>query len=172
MKKLLTTLLFATMMAISYHASAATVDLTLNDAPFGVYLGNDSVASLEADAGILGAVELHRTPDAISYVTSGSSYMLENQEILVIKYNGVYGVYDLTPTGAVEGDLLQWETADFSNACWELTNQGGKAPNCNAAVSHITSYSGDVPEVPIPAAVWLFGSGLLGLVGVARRKKA
>lgn len=26
--------------------------------------------------------------------------------------------------------------------------------------------------VPIPAAVWLFGSGLLGLVGIARRKKA
>jgi hypothetical protein len=26
--------------------------------------------------------------------------------------------------------------------------------------------------VPIPAAVWLFGSGLLGLVGVARRKQA
>lgn len=27
------------------------------------------------------------------------------------------------------------------------------------------------PEIPVPAAVWLFGSGLLGLVGVARRKK-
>lgn len=26
--------------------------------------------------------------------------------------------------------------------------------------------------VPIPPAVWLFGSGLLGLVGVARRKRA
>ena len=26
--------------------------------------------------------------------------------------------------------------------------------------------------VPIPSAVWLFGSGLLGLIGVARRKKA
>lgn len=25
--------------------------------------------------------------------------------------------------------------------------------------------------VPVPAAVWLFGSGLLGLIGVARRKK-
>jgi len=29
---------------------------------------------------------------------------------------------------------------------------------------------GDVTVVPVPAAVWLFGSGLLGLVGVARRK--
>jgi len=26
--------------------------------------------------------------------------------------------------------------------------------------------------VPVPAAVWLFGSGLLGLVGVARRCKS
>ena len=25
--------------------------------------------------------------------------------------------------------------------------------------------------VPVPAAVWLFGSGILGLIGVARRKK-
>ncbi len=32
--------------------------------------------------------------------------------------------------------------------------------------------SGDVSAVPVPAAVWLFGSGLLGLIGVARRKSA
>ncbi|MCP4503572.1 MAG: VPLPA-CTERM sorting domain-containing protein, partial [Deltaproteobacteria bacterium] len=25
--------------------------------------------------------------------------------------------------------------------------------------------------VPAPAAIWLFGSGLIGLIGVARRKK-
>jgi hypothetical protein len=31
-------------------------------------------------------------------------------------------------------------------------------------------FSGSTPVVPVPAAVWLFGSGLLGLVGVARRK--
>ena len=28
------------------------------------------------------------------------------------------------------------------------------------------------PVVPVPAAVWLFGSGLIGLIGVARRKKS
>jgi hypothetical protein len=31
---------------------------------------------------------------------------------------------------------------------------------------------GYTSAVPVPAAVWLFGSGLIGLVGLARRKKA
>lgn len=30
--------------------------------------------------------------------------------------------------------------------------------------------SGDVSTAPVPAAVWLFGSGLIGLIGVAGRK--
>ena len=29
-----------------------------------------------------------------------------------------------------------------------------------------------ISAVPVPAAVWLFGSGLIGLIGVARRKKS
>jgi hypothetical protein len=33
-------------------------------------------------------------------------------------------------------------------------------------------HSGDVGAViPVPAAVWLFGTGLIGLIGIARRKK-
>jgi hypothetical protein len=50
---------------------------------------------------------------------------------------------------------------------------------CGAAVGCISDYSwdnisitADIAAVPVPAAVWLFGSGLLGLVGVARKKKA
>ncbi|HWS02457.1 MAG TPA: VPLPA-CTERM sorting domain-containing protein, partial [Gammaproteobacteria bacterium] len=30
----------------------------------------------------------------------------------------------------------------------------------------------DVAVVPVPAAAWLFGTGLVGLIGVARRKAA
>ncbi|MFV9616679.1 MAG: VPLPA-CTERM sorting domain-containing protein [Gammaproteobacteria bacterium] len=33
------------------------------------------------------------------------------------------------------------------------------------------SVTADVNAVPVPAAAWLFGSGLIGLVGMARRKK-
>lgn len=32
------------------------------------------------------------------------------------------------------------------------------------------SLNGTVSAVPVPAAIWLFGSGLLGLVGISRRK--
>ena len=42
-------------------------------------------------------------------------------------------------------------------------------PDCNLLTSVWVANSA---VVPVPAAVWLFGSGLLGLVGVARRKKA
>jgi hypothetical protein len=39
-------------------------------------------------------------------------------------------------------------------------------------VSYALHLEGHVSNVPVPAAAWLFGSGLLGLIGVARRKKA
>jgi hypothetical protein len=38
-------------------------------------------------------------------------------------------------------------------------------------LSHMTAYgSKTVSNVPIPAAVWLFGSGLIGVFGLSRRK--
>jgi hypothetical protein len=42
--------------------------------------------------------------------------------------------------------------------------------NINSSTGQI-AFSTTPSAVPVPAAVWLFGSGLLGLVGVARRRK-
>jgi hypothetical protein len=33
------------------------------------------------------------------------------------------------------------------------------------------AYIGGVTTVPVPAAAWLFGSALIGLAGVARKRK-
>jgi hypothetical protein len=46
--------------------------------------------------------------------------------------------------------------------------------NANFDVLSVTFQNMEMtpPQVPVPAAVWLFGSGLLGLIGLARRKKA
>lgn len=74
----------------------------------------------------------------------------------------VYG--DCAPTGLM-GPLLTGDTCmtgfsqeKFGNA----GSMGGFAVSLDIA---------PVSAVPVPAAVWLFGSGLVGLVGVARRKQ-
>ena len=46
----------------------------------------------------------------------------------------------------------------------------------NGSISHVAIFGAEptdkglIPPVPIPAAAWLFGSGLIGLVGIGRRK--
>ena len=48
----------------------------------------------------------------------------------------------------------------------------GDEPNGFANLTYDLYLTGTVSAVPVPAAVWLFGSGLIGLIGIARRKKA
>ena len=45
------------------------------------------------------------------------------------------------------------------------------ATGSNGSAVFYDNLNFDRVVVPVPAAVWLFGSGLLGLVGVARRRK-
>jgi hypothetical protein len=56
---------------------------------------------------------------------------------------------------------LQWPLSECYSGCLESVSGYGIS----------TQFVG-ATVVPVPAAVWLFGSGLLGLIGVARRKEA
>ena len=53
-----------------------------------------------------------------------------------------------------------------SSDCWASTQGQGDI------TSSITYSYNEISAVPVPAAAWLFGSGLAGLVGFAGRKKA
>jgi len=51
------------------------------------------------------------------------------------------------------------------------------APGKGNGLSHYLAFGGDAatpdtPDVPVPAALWLFGSGLAGLIGAVCRKSA
>ena len=89
----------------------------------------------------------------------------------------IYTGGPLFPNDPVNWTSYSWTTnlgPDVSGgATLQLKVACGAVPGCNASVDfdNITMTT-DVSAVPVPAAVWLFGSGLVGLVGVARRKKA
>jgi hypothetical protein len=91
--------------------------------------------------------------------------------------------------------LMDWGPSIYTNMLvafvWNYSDSGGVrtlTPGATGTgtsfggVTMINGFSGQTPginmttpapsAVPVPAAAWLFGSGLLGLVGVARRKKA
>jgi hypothetical protein len=85
-------------------------------------------------------------------------------QVIVEKADGWYSVYDwLTQISA--GDGYYYFNREFGD--FDCSARG---INCIAATSHLSAY-GDGSAVPIPAAAWLFGSGMLGLVGIARRGK-
>ena len=80
-------------------------------------------------------------------------------DYLTFKFDSWLAVYQITD-GDTSGSWDLDALCTNDGAC----NNGGNA----AALSHSAGYS----VVPVPAAAWLFGSGLIGLVGFARRKKA
>lgn len=68
---------------------------------------------------------------------------------IVGSYDVSTGAYNVSWSSMVSGGPFVGQTLD-----WNLTGVAS------------------VSAVPIPSAVWLFGSGLIGLIGLARRRKA
>ena len=83
---------------------------------------------------------------------------------------GAHGVDTVTSLAYGEGQF--WTIPALSQNLYSLDsiNAAATLELSGLSVSHITSLT--AAPVPIPAAVWLFGSGLLGLIGIAKRKKA
>lgn len=115
-------------------------------------------------------------PDRIWGVNWGSKFgnltaNLTNSTAL----GGSLGFYLLTQNGLTETSLTantlqsqfhvdqgaQVNTFAGLASTWVLNSDGSLSYNGTEVA---------VSEVPLPAAAWLFGSGLLGLVGVSRRK--
>lgn len=74
-----------------------------------------------------------------------------------------------TTTTNIDPDPLNAGVSSFTFAASSAA-LGGTSLIHSTNNTTIIAYE-DLAEVPVPAAIWLFGSSLLGFMGIARRKK-
>jgi len=92
--------------------------------------------------------------------------------------NGPQSGWGLTNTGPFSNFQSDYywsglEYAPDTNDAWDFNFYYGFQSSTSKATSFyaLAVRPGDVSAVPVPAALWLFGSGLIGLLGLARRKR-
>jgi len=127
--------------------------------------GTISIVGGVSAAGIAGgSTLLSGTFDSASVIDVGGGmfdFKIVGASFFDTKHPDLLAYFGL-PGGDYQGGL---------NISFDMTG----SPAFGNAFTSDTLFSGDVvnsPVIPVPAAVWLFGSGLLGLIGVARRKAA
>lgn len=158
---------FANVGVLTTHGNAgATID------PRETYLGGDG--------GPANGTQL------LAALDNGSAYVNNNNPTQTVQgssdpgyhfgtvWGGSFGggtwTWDNQHIGFAGGELMSFISIDESNP---IDGQPFVAAFSNAEwmVDPNTGTVSYVSAVPVPAAVWLFGSGLLGLVGISRRRK-
>jgi hypothetical protein len=134
-------------------------DGLLNNATFDVGVtGSTSVGSIITNAA---SRSFDLTVDSVVYNSS-----ISQEYTVEIGLNSDTVFFD--PGSTVTIDLGINGLLDITPKSVSLISSTG---GTNNFVINGTFLLHDVPPVPVPAAVWLFGSGLLGLAGIARRNK-
>ncbi|MEQ1740362.1 MAG: VPLPA-CTERM sorting domain-containing protein [Methyloglobulus sp.] len=151
MKKYLIALLFGMSLMSMQTASAATLTLTET-------FGNGILNVPPASVGATGITGVSTWEFVLSGLGAGST---ADVDLTTIFHGGSASSGSLWGFANTDGLSLSDGTYGLffiifpTNLVYDFTLQ----------VSNVV-----MPDVPVPAAVWLFGSALMGLVGVARRK--
>ena len=110
--------------------------------------GDNTQDALMSDSFLTGGIYRNGQEVAVNTRSNGVAFINNGSWDINVADKTVNFYLDLTGTGLLGSDIA---------VRWGMT--------CANDV-----IEGSVPAVPVPAAVWLFGTGLIGLIAVARRK--
>jgi len=102
--------------------------------------------------------------DTVDILAAGINFTATS----VVSSNSITLFDDAQFVIAVTDNIGNW----FEPTSWVESSPGTNIYNVTFTNGAVLSIDATPTVVPVPAAVWLFGSGLLGLIGIARRKKA
>jgi hypothetical protein len=163
--------------------------------PTNPYYGNTYTTDhgpIDMGWGFFGNTGLHFTASAVDVVTDSGTTKTLDFSGWRVSWNGIPSI---NMGGGTQTVTSKTGTATLNNGSGLATITCSNS-SCSASSNWTLDYAAVVPVgdpsgfggtpytlhlsnpshttavVPVPAAVWLFGSGLLGLVGIARRKKA
>jgi predicted extracellular nuclease len=109
----------------------------------------DAIALTQAGT-LVDAVTYENTGSYLGYYAEGNSFTTDDSNSIIMSIARLPDGFD-----------SDFNASDFGSAC--IT------PG-SANISGTGDCSVSVSPVPVPAAVWLFGTGLVGLIGMARRQ--
>jgi hypothetical protein len=193
MKRASLFLLTAISILFGFNAHAATVDVTYtvidrgdtvspnvrylldftvtNNIPpsysmeiytFGVDIPRDSLQEYPSGWGGSTSLSLNWSSYGGSDITYESNWLSGSISTDIYTGDSLSGF--IVHTGAIPAEINFYAFAHFGEQNYNESDAfyQGFAPGFEG-----TAYAS---PVPVPAAVWLFGSGLIGLIGIARRK--
>ena len=103
--------------------------------------------------------------DSLPDLTKGCAGVIGGNQVCTIETP--FGMHPTDTQFFWGARAVNWAPPDTDNVNSNFTSKSFDVSNFP-----VMSYAKWTPAVPVPAAVWLFGSGLIGLVGFSRRKKA
>lgn len=115
-------------------------------------------------------------PKLVDYTTGGMNppqgfEVHDFWEFIIDVTVGDVMTYQMDMRGTINGTAFDPGVSGTNLMNFDALIAASHAPGFDGLI--LTSEAGaSTSPIPIPAAAWLFGSGLLGLVGVARRKKS
>jgi len=175
MKALSTVVLLAALAPLSANSAPVTwvVDVSLNDsAGTGTITGTfdfDNLSSTFSNVNL----------SAVGDMFAASSATLDSHIADFSSSTFIEAVPDVADLTGLQDVFIEWggtlSAVGGSRDVLEIIAYTCDNADCSNATKTYTGTPLDgstVSAIPIPAAAWLFGSGLLGLIGVARRRKA